>query len=236
MPNITKSRIRPVTRDRDIRAALIPSLREKYIYSSQDLVIEEFGCNSARVDVAVVNGVLHGFEIKSDSDSTYRLQDQLQAYAGVFDFITVVTGKRLLHAVRSMAPKHCGLVLAEYVDGQVRLIEKRKAQKNPNQRAMDIARMMWRDEALHVLRSRGYKCVNTRSSANEIWAAAAAHIKIPALANELRSAIKLRGGSESAMRSKPSDGSCTIGSTALLDHYSENLAQLLSVLSPDRLD
>jgi hypothetical protein len=229
------ARTKPVTRDRDIRAALLPLLRQKYIYSSQDLVIEEFGCNSARVDVAVVNGVMHGFEIKSDSDSTYRLQDQLQSYLGVFDFITLVAGRRLFHAVRSMAPRRCGLILAERVGGEVRLIEKRKAQRNPKQRAIDLARMMWRDEALHVLRSRGYKCVNTRNSANEIWAAAADQLKIPVLANELRMAIKLRGGSGFARRSEPDGGSCTIGSTALLDHYSENLAQLLSVLSRDRL-
>jgi len=233
---MTNSRIRPVTRDCDIRALLLPSLRQKYLYSSQDLVIEEFGCNSARVDVAVVNGVLHGFEIKSDSDSTYRLQDQLQSYLGVFDFLTLVTGRRLFDEVRSMVPQHCGLILAESVDGQLRLVEKRKARKNPYQRALDLARMMWRDEALHTLRSRGYKVVNTRSTANEIWAATARLVKIPILANELRIAIKLRGGYGVVKRSTLSDDSCTIGSTAMLDHYSENLAQLLAVLSHYRLD
>jgi hypothetical protein len=63
--------------DSDIRKLLLSHL------SSQDednpsLVVEELGLNQgdARIDVAVVNGHLHGYEIKSDRDSLRRFHRQ----------------------------------------------------------------------------------------------------------------------------------------------------------------
>ncbi len=62
-----------VTRDADIRAVLMTDLRQRYNDSHNDLIVDEFGCNSARTDVAVINGVQHAYEIKCDSDSLDRL-------------------------------------------------------------------------------------------------------------------------------------------------------------------
>jgi len=222
-----------VTRDRDIRAVLVPLLREKHLLTDRDLVIEEFGCKAARVDVAVVNGVLHGFEIKSDSDSLYRLEDQLDTYLGIFDYVTLVCGKKLYGEIRSSVPSYCGLMLAEAIEDRVTITEKRKARKNPAQRALDLAQMMWKEEALHVLRIRGHRDITSRASASEIWNVVANRVKVLELADELRSAIKLRGGSGFVRRSEQDGDWCTTQSIALPDHYSENLEQLLAVLSPD---
>src|ERR1700722_14688560 len=62
-----------VTRDSDIRRVLLADLYQIYGDKEQDLIVEEFGCNSARTDIAVINGSLHAFEIKSDSDTLDRL-------------------------------------------------------------------------------------------------------------------------------------------------------------------
>jgi hypothetical protein len=56
-----------VTRDVDIRKVLLAHLAEKFCDPSHDLIVQEFGCKSARTDLAVINGALHAFEIKSDS-------------------------------------------------------------------------------------------------------------------------------------------------------------------------
>ena len=127
-----------VTRDRDIRAALLPVLLRKYLHFEEDLALQEFKCNSARADVAVMNGVMHGFEIKSDSDSLCRLSDQIHAYEGVFDLITVVVGKRLLGAVEADLPSHCGIILARFSDGKIRLTRRRPAKKKMGPRATHV--------------------------------------------------------------------------------------------------
>jgi hypothetical protein len=79
-----------------------------YTDKQHDLIVEEFGCNSARTDIAVINGSLHAFEIKSDSDSLDRLPSQIEAYQGVFEYITLVCGSRLLKRAsrREFEPHH----------------------------------------------------------------------------------------------------------------------------------
>lgn len=233
MPRLKKNPHRS-TRDSDIRVALLTELREVHGISGDDLILEEFRCNAARIDVAVVNGSLHGFEIKSDSDSTYRLESQLHSYEGVFDFITFVAGRKLFDAVKSIVPKTCGLILADFRNDEIVLLPKRKARKNLSQRPYELAKMMWRDEALQCLRAHGHRCSNSRHSAEQIWQAAANSLDIGVLAEEARLSIKRRGGSGFAKPRKQDGDLCTIGSTALLDHYSENLAWLLSVRSDDR--
>jgi len=229
----SKRTVNWTTRDRDIRTALISALQTKYPNTADDLILEEFGCNTARIDIAVINGALHGYEIKSDGDSISRLEQQLEAYYGVFDYVTVVSGRKLFNAIRQIVPETCGLILAAYRDDELTLKDRRKARRNPNQRHYDLARMMWRDEALRCMRSRGLRTVNSRNSAEQIWRAAATSLDLEVLADELRLSIKCRGGSGFVKQSGPSGGLCTTGSIALLDHYSKNLAWLLSVISDD---
>ena len=55
-------------------------------------VIYELGLcqGSARVDLAVIDGQLHGYEIKSERDSLRRLRAQADLYNKVFDRVTLV--------------------------------------------------------------------------------------------------------------------------------------------------
>jgi hypothetical protein len=117
-----------VTRDVDIRKALLANLEVKYSDSSHDLIVEEFGCKTARADVAVINGFLHAYEIKSDSDSLDRLPSQIDAYQGVFEYVTLICGRRLLERARTTIPKWWGLQKAEFRDGSVLIHELRTDQ------------------------------------------------------------------------------------------------------------
>ena len=47
-----------------------------------------------RIDIAVVKGALHGFEIKSDFDNLKRLARQVDLYSQVLDRATLVVGER----------------------------------------------------------------------------------------------------------------------------------------------
>ena len=82
--------------DSDIRAVLRSRLFLKHPDEADTVVIEELGLcrGQVRVDVAVVNGLLHGYEIKSDRDSLCRLGVQVEVYGKVFDQATLVVGDR----------------------------------------------------------------------------------------------------------------------------------------------
>jgi hypothetical protein len=224
-------RSKPVTRDVDIRKALLANLEVKYSDSSHDLIVEEFGCKTARADVAVINGFLHAYEIKSDSDSLDRLPSQIDAYQGVFEYVTLICGRRLLERARSAIPKWWGLQRAEFRDGGVLIHELRTAKPNPNQNPFAVARMLWKTEALAVLRRFGHRGVTSRCTADEVWNSVAAHVPITELTNEVRQAIKARGGSGFAKPSVPDDDSCTTESTVQANH-SPDLSWLLSLQSP----
>jgi hypothetical protein len=211
-------------------------LSREYSDPSQDLIVEEFGCKMARIDVAVVNGALHGFEIKSDSDNLIRLGGQVEQYGRIFDFVTLICGQKLFSNARGIVPRWWGLRVARLECGVVKLTHVRRPKQNPSQDKAALARMIWKDEALRCLRRNGHKDVTSKSSAQRIWNEAAKRLELKTLADEARLAIKARGGSGFVKRSAQDGGSCTIGSIALLDHYSENLAWLLSQLSPHLLD
>src|SRR5690242_17854466 len=65
-------------RDRDVRKALKSKLLREHIADPRTLVLDELGLRhgACRVDIAVVNGSMHGYEIKSDSDTLERLPSQ----------------------------------------------------------------------------------------------------------------------------------------------------------------
>lgn len=230
-----KSAEQLVTRDSDIRRVLLADLGQKYNNPQHDLIVEEFGCNSARADVAVINGSLHAFEIKSDSDSLERLSGQVEAYRGVFEYITLVCGRRLLERARTAVPDWWGLQKAAYTGGRVVLRNIRTPKLNPSQDAAALAGMFWKAEALACLRKYGHKIVTSRNTAEEVLFAVAECIPVRVITDEVRQAIKIRGGSGFPRKSPQDDDSCTIESIAPVSH-SPDLSWLLSAQYRHRLD
>jgi hypothetical protein len=225
---------RSITRDRDIRDVLIRDLQNIFPDPTEDLILQEFGCKTVRIDVAVINGALHGFEIKSDSDSLARLPLQAKEYSKIFDFMTLVCGPKLFRGASLIIPEWWGLQLARLENANVSVVPIREPRKNPSQCNQALARMLWKKEALRCLRQNGHKGVTSKDPAEEVWAAAATLLPTRTLANEARLAIKARGGSGFAKRSTPNDDLCTIESSSP-DFRLQNLDWLLSQLSPNPL-
>jgi len=221
-----KSKKQLITRDCDIRRVLLANLKGRYNNPAYDLILEEFGCNSARADIAVVNGSLHAFEIKSDSDTLDRLPSQIEAYQGVFEYVTLVCGDRLLDRARRSIPEWWGLQKAEYDGNEVVLSSVKEPKLNPSLDPLALAGMLWKTEALACLRKYGHRVATSRNTADEVSRAVAECIPVPVLTDEVRQAIKARGGSGFARRSAQDDDSCTTGSTVPLNH-SPDLSWLL---------
>lgn len=151
---VTLEKVRAIsTNDKLIRDFLIKDIKNTY-QKSTVRIIEEFGLDdgAARIDVAVVNGVMHGYEIKSDLDTLDRLPKQMDAYNRVFDKVTLVVGSHHFYEAFNLVPDWWGVTLAKIdKDGNVFFSQVREPQENTQQQKISIAQLLWKDEALSIL-------------------------------------------------------------------------------------
>jgi hypothetical protein len=148
---------RPV-RDRDLRAALLRRLDRRHSREPDTLILQELGLRhgAARVDIAVVNSSLHGYELKSDSDSLRRLARQARVYSSVLDRVSLVAGRRHVEAAMDLVPAWWGVQVAEMGPrGGILFSSVRRAKNNPSQDVVSVAKLLWREEALELLHQVG---------------------------------------------------------------------------------
>lgn len=143
-------------KDLDVRVALRQRLASEHAGEDDTLIVEEMGVwsGSVRVDIAVVNGQLHGFEIKSARDTLKRLPQQEQLYSQVFDRVTLVVADCHVAKAVPIIPVWWGIISATGV-GAVSLIDRREGTRNPAPSALQAARLLWRDELIAVLAENG---------------------------------------------------------------------------------
>lgn len=165
-----KNKPRTSTTDQLIRKALTKRLASYYANYENLKIIQELGLQhgTVRIDIAVVNGIMHGYEIKSDRDTLHRLPVQMEEYNAVFDQVTLVVGKKHLYEAIKMVPDWWGLIMAK-VDDQESIIFQiiREAKNNPAQKDISIARLLWRSEALKILEDQN-KAMGYRSKPREL--------------------------------------------------------------------
>src|SRR5690349_9488984 len=93
----------------EIRQAVLTRLRRA---TPNAQILEELSIEGARIDVAVLDQGLTGFEIKSDFDTLDRLAHQIHAYHRVFDTLTLVTTEAFAAQVELLLPMWWGLWVA----------------------------------------------------------------------------------------------------------------------------
>src|SRR5262245_6458552 len=99
-------------RDSDVRAATKRMLASLHAGDPFTRIVEEMGVwsGSVRIDVAVINGELHGYELKSERDTLERLPAQAGLYSQVFDRVTLVTADRHLKIAKKTIPRWWGVI------------------------------------------------------------------------------------------------------------------------------
>lgn len=144
-------------RDIDVRIALRRSELARFAHDGESRVVEEMGIfrGEHRIDAAVVNGHLHGYEIKSAKDTLTRLPTQAAAYGAVFDFLTLVAATGHLERAATLLPPCWGLALAEPDGPHVRITPVRPAIPNPLVDPYHVAQLLWKVEALDLLDRHG---------------------------------------------------------------------------------
>lgn len=158
--------------DPEIRAALDARLQLRFAGQADTLIRHELGvCQGARrVDVAVINGHLDGWEIKSDFDSLSRLPGQAELYSKVLDRAWLVTTDRHLVKAWHLVPSWWGVMHAVSRERGVTLTQLRRPRLSPVLDPMSIAQLLWRAEALDVLQARGLAAGLSRSARWYVWA------------------------------------------------------------------
>ncbi len=147
------------TSDRLIRTALIQDLQRIHESDPEAKIVQELGIThgAARIDIAVIDGSIHGYELKSDMDTLRRLPGQMGIYNSVLDEMTLVVGKSHLRDAINLVPEWWGIVMAKVAEstGAIVLHTIREAEENPQRDSAAIASLLWRDEALHLLEEVG---------------------------------------------------------------------------------
>lgn len=182
-------------RDIDIRRALLAEMRRLHPDTSDTLILQELGvCQGlARVDVAVVNGSFHGYEIKSERDTLLRLPSQTGFYNQALQFVTLVAAPHHLSKIDALIPPWWGIWQAEQVGRSVRLEETRESRHNPGLVKLALAQFLWRDEALKILDKYGLSSGVRSKSRHHLWAKLASSFEHEELGSLVRGCLKSRG-------------------------------------------
>jgi hypothetical protein len=215
-------------RDIDIRVALRRFLRDQFADDPQTLYLEEVGLSQgdARVDLAVINGAMHGYEIKSDRDKLTRLPRQTTAYGACFDTMTVVVGRRFSNRIESSIPAWWGILRADDNDGDMSFSICRRPQTNMGVEATAIVRLLWKSESQTLVLRLCLASTVKRKSRSELWAILAQSVPLDDLRRLVRETIKARGDWRSGQSPFRCGGSCR--SSAKSRHSRENREWLLS--------
>lgn len=182
-------------RDRDVRLALHRRLDAEHFGQPDTRVLDELGLRhgSCRVDVAVVNGFLHGFEIKSDSDTLDRLPGQVTVYAAVLDYATLVVGERHAGSARKKLPRWWGVEVAGLdLQGRVTIRSDRPPQFNPRINRVALAELLWRSEAVELLNGLGAPARILRMPRAVLYRELALRMSLDELRDAVRSRLKMR--------------------------------------------
>lgn len=133
-------------KDKEIRELLLNQLYLEYKDDQDTAIINELGINygASRVDVAVVNGMMHGFEIKSESDNLNRLPRQMEYYNEIFERMTIVIAPCHLAEVKEMIPDWWGIMITNRSGDK--LITKRKGRKKSSQNKELLLKLLWKED------------------------------------------------------------------------------------------
>lgn len=152
------------------------------------VVVDELGLleGSFRVDLAVINSRLHGYEIKSFSDNLDRLPLQQLTYSKIFDRMTLVADERHVAKAVEIVPQWWGLISSRTTKGVTVLNQIWPSRQNLDIDPYALSQLLWRDEALDALRQRGLDRGVRTKPRKVIWQALAACFTL----EEIRAVIR----------------------------------------------
>lgn len=192
----------------EIRRTLSDRLESEHADDPRTLIVQELGVceGQARIDVAVLNGAINGYEIKSPDDTLARLPQQVGFYGCIFDSVTLVYSGRKDATVEAHIPEWWGMCRAESEGQECHLIEVRVASLNPGQSAYHLAQLLWREEVLILLEERELAKGIRSKPRDVLWRKLTESVPLGELKDLVRLTLKARVGWREPLPRLPSDG------------------------------
>ena len=177
-----------------IRDALRATLSSHRSDVKSPLVLEELGIcrGQVRVDLAVVDDVFHGYEIKSDRDNLRRLVRQVDFYSDVFDRATLVVGDRHLSEATDSLPRWWGITRFVIKEGRVVFRPIRHARPNPGRVPRALVEFLWRDEVLTLLKARDLDIGVRSKPRRELWDRMCSYFELDDIADAVKAHLTAR--------------------------------------------
>lgn len=204
-------------RDLEIRRQLRHRLETQFGDDPTALILDELGicCGRVRADMAVVNGELKGFEIKSDQDTLLRLRSQTSLYCRVFDTVSVVVAAKHLEKARKIVPHWWGVLVAEKSgNADTKIRSHRRERKNPYPDPLAIAQLIWRDEAFDLLKAHNLHSGLRSKPRKFLWQALVRNFTLTDLRMLVRTQLKARRDWRSVVSRKLCDEKLRLSSTS----------------------
>jgi hypothetical protein len=183
-------------RDSDVRLALRSRLHAQHAGDAETRIVEELGlCQGrARIDVAVINGLFAGYEIKSQQDTLERLPGQIDAYSCILDEVTVVASECHASAVKKLVPPWWGITIACLQGETLAFEQQRSPVQNPAPDRQALVQLLWRSEAMQVVEAFQLAEGLDRKPRRFVWARLADELPWETLHQAVREKLKSREG------------------------------------------
>lgn len=137
-----------------MKAFLLEHLRRKKLLLKTDSIINEFPINRSarRVDIVIAGRETHAFEIKSEADSLYRLQGQVDAYLKYFDKVTVIAAAKHINHIMETTPPNVAVWKVQ--DKAINIV--RRGKKMPVRDRKNLIQLMRITELSKTLRGQEF--------------------------------------------------------------------------------
>lgn len=188
------------------------------------VLVEELGLcrGQVRVDVAVVNGLLHAYEIKSDRDNLRRLATQVDIYGRVVDRATIVVGDRLLRCASEAVPAWWGVIRVRATPRGMRFTTVRRPQKNPDRNPRALAELLWSADAISLLEERDVVRGIRGKPRRMLWDRVCEQYSLDEIASAVRHCLKARAARPSSASPARDGESSQACATPLPNHTPES--------------
>ena len=183
--------------DPQIRKAFHTSFLQKEHEDSATLILDELGLEhgKCRADIAVINGHMDGFEIKSDVDSLSRLKNQINSYNAIFDRSSVIVTIRHLNEIMRIIPDWWGIISVLESDADIpQFTVIKKPQQNAYIDDSLVAQLLWRKEAQEVLFNLGMRGAQIRQKRSILYGYIVGMLSSCELRRTVREYLKKRRG------------------------------------------
>jgi hypothetical protein len=135
-------------------------------------VVDELGLKngSFRADIAVLNGKIVGYEIKTENDTLTRLSSQVQAYSQIFNEAFLIVAEKHFRKAMQIVPEWWGVYLIKSnKDESISFECVRESKKNKFLDCFSIAQLLWKEEALEVVNDKLNYNFKGKSTKTELY-------------------------------------------------------------------